>query len=416
MARFYTTSQLSGRIAETPEGFLVCEAVPIARAGTLAYKPGETPITPGDGDTIITRNAADIQSPETIASFEGKPVTLQHPADFVTPETWKELAVGVVQNVRAGTGDDADKLLADLLITDAAAIDAVKSKRLREVSCGYEAEYIEDAPGLGRQTTIRGNHVAIVTQGRCGSECAIFDAAPTATKEIKRMTMREKLKGLLGKAVDEAMPDETQPVEEKPVDIGDMLAALIARVDALEAAMKPADAAPEETAPEAANGEEKPADEPTPEQDAEPEATQEVDRLSRIEAILEKLASALILDAKDGEDAKPECDAETCDADTVARAEILAPGVPHEGDADKVRADALTHAYGTADGKAAIDALLAGRAFDAKDVTVFNAAAEVLRVQRNAAQTVRPTADAKREVMTPEKLNAYHAQLFPRSK
>jgi hypothetical protein len=165
MAKYYSTAKLSERLSETPEGFLVCEAVPITRAGDLLYSPFETPVTPGNGNTVINRTVEDIHDPATIASFEGKPVTINHPEDFVTPDNWRELAVGIVQNVRPGEGEDADKLLADLLITDYEAISAVKSKRLREVSCGYEAEYVEIGPGRGRQENIIGNHVALVRLG-----------------------------------------------------------------------------------------------------------------------------------------------------------------------------------------------------------------------------------------------------------
>jgi hypothetical protein len=38
---FYTTFQLSKKQALTPEGFLLCMDVPIARTGELIYTPGE---------------------------------------------------------------------------------------------------------------------------------------------------------------------------------------------------------------------------------------------------------------------------------------------------------------------------------------------------------------------------------------
>ena len=42
--RYHTTEWLSEHMAETPEGFLLCRDVPIARAGVLEYAPGETPV------------------------------------------------------------------------------------------------------------------------------------------------------------------------------------------------------------------------------------------------------------------------------------------------------------------------------------------------------------------------------------
>lgn len=378
MARFFIASQLSERIAETPEGYLLCEAVPIARTGELVYAPQETPIPAGDGQTIITRGAADLFAAETLASFEGKPVTLEHPPDFVTPDTWKQYAVGTVQNVRQGEGADSDKLLADLLLTDARAIEAVRAKRLRELSCGYDAEYFADAPGKGRQTTIRGNHVALVSAGRCGSACAIQDAAPGAFS-----TMKKKLMGIFGKALDEALPDtETLGAEE---------------AEAMESE-KPATDAPETTA----------------------ENREDVgERLARIEEMLRRLLDAMTLDKAAGDacgEEKPTADAAPCDAETAARAEILAPGIAKTGD---VRGEALKAAYKTADGKAAIDALLAGRAFDAADETLFIAASELLKAKRMEAQhAARPTIDnlptLQAGAMTPEKINELNAARYGR--
>lgn len=379
MARFFIASQLSERIAETPEGYLLCEAVPIARTGSLEYAPAETPIPAGEGQTIITRDAGTLFEPETLASFEGKPVTLEHPPDFVTPDTWKQYAVGTVQNVRAGDGEDADKLMADLLITDARAIEAVRSKKLRELSCGYDAEYHADAPGKGRQVQIRGNHVALVAQGRCGSACAIQDAAPGAFT-----IMKKKLMGIFGKALDEALPDaETIGNEE---------------AEAMES--KPAADAPETTA----------------------ENREDVgERLARIEEMLRRLLDAMTLDEKAGdacgeEKAKDAPTTDACDAETAARAEILAPGIAKTGD---VRGEALKAAYKTADGKAAIDALLAGRAMDTADETLFIAAAEMLKAKRRDVQhAARPTIDnlptIQAGAMTPEKINEMNAAHYGR--
>lgn len=425
MKRYYSTAQLSDRISETPEGFLICEGVPITRAGDLLYNPGETPVTPGRGATVISRTVEDIHDPATIASFEGKPVTINHPDDFVTPENWRELAVGIVQNVRPGEGEDDDKLLADLLITDREAIAAVKLKRLREVSCGYEAEYVEEAPGRGRQEGIIGNHVALVTSGRCGSECAIFDHAPH--KEKPPMTMKEKLMGIFGKAIDEAMSEETPPAGDKAVDYGAALDAIMKRLDAIEAMMKK-EGDTEGEMPKDEEGEEKPADSEggeaeaaAAETDHTPEEMSALEaRLVTIEKMLAKLAG-IETDEEKAEDeeaeAEVEVNADMCkDADTIARAEILAPGIRKTAD---VKAKALKAAYATQDGKTAIDTLLAGKAFDAADKDLlFVGASEMLKGIRRANLQTRVSLDSlpgmKAGEMTPEKINEINAARFGR--
>lgn len=173
---FFTSEQIGPRQSFTPEGFLLCEAVPIARIGTQDYLAEELPdIEDQDGIVIVERDAEVVFSPETISSFQGKPVTIGHPNDGVNPSNWSVLAKGTAHNVRRGEGAQSDLLLADLLITDKGAINDITSKRLREISCGYDSDYEQIAPGRARQVTIVGNHVALVEHARCGPVCSVAD-------------------------------------------------------------------------------------------------------------------------------------------------------------------------------------------------------------------------------------------------
>jgi hypothetical protein len=170
--QFYTVSEISENRALTNEGFLLLKNVPVARTGTQIYGEDEVPIeADGAGMVRVEREEGEVFRPETIASFNGKPVTNDHPPDLVTPENWKELAVGHMQNVHRGEGIDDDLLYADLLITDQDAITAIEDGKV-EVSCGYDAEYEQTDIGRGRQYNIIGNHIALVDKGRCGPRCA----------------------------------------------------------------------------------------------------------------------------------------------------------------------------------------------------------------------------------------------------
>jgi hypothetical protein len=175
--RFYSEEQLSPNQARTPEGFLICHAVPIARIGTQLYGPGEVSIDPGpDGVVRIDRDADQVFRPQTIASFEGKPLVINHPDGVdVTPENYRDLAVGHMQNVRRGTGIEDHLLLADFVIMREDAIALILANPNYQVSCGYDAQYEGTAPGRGRQVNIVGNHCAFVEHGRCGPICATKD-------------------------------------------------------------------------------------------------------------------------------------------------------------------------------------------------------------------------------------------------
>ncbi len=103
---FFAPERISDTRHKTPEGYLVCLNVPIARAGSMEYMDGEVDgIEAGDDGMIIAVRDESIFEPATLASFEGKPVTLDHPSGLsVDPDSWQRLAVGVAQNIRRGSG------------------------------------------------------------------------------------------------------------------------------------------------------------------------------------------------------------------------------------------------------------------------------------------------------------------------
>ncbi|NIF20270.1 DUF2213 domain-containing protein [Candidatus Pantoea multigeneris] len=177
------------------DGSLLCKDVPIARTGSQLYSADDLPNleADSDGEIVVERTPDEVFSPETLASFEGMTVTILHPEDdagnikFVDPENWRELAVGHVQNVRRGTGSQSDLTIADLIIKDEAAIGYIESG-LREVSCGYDAEYKQTGAGKAKQHQITGNHVALVPNGRAGLRCAIGDRNTMATTKKSWIT------------------------------------------------------------------------------------------------------------------------------------------------------------------------------------------------------------------------------------
>ena len=175
MARFYTPEKLSEHIGETPEGFLICYDVPVARLGNQTYKSDEVPIEPNkDGLVEIKRVEEEVFKPETLQSFEGKPFTIDHPDEMVTPDNWKDLAHGFITNIRRGAREQVDLMIGDIVATTKKAIELIKNG-MREISCGYDADYEQLQPGVGIQKNIIGNHIALVMRGRAGHRCAIGD-------------------------------------------------------------------------------------------------------------------------------------------------------------------------------------------------------------------------------------------------
>lgn len=216
-SKIFTVEKLSPRKEKTPEGFLLCKEVPISRTGGFEYSPGMCGLKPGaDGRCIVSRTEEELFNPDTIASFEGKPVVIGHET-FVDPSNWKSRSIGILKNVRRGEGDQSDQLLADLLITDQKGIDLVESGVYEEVSCGYDAQVVADGDGRGHIRGIVGNHLAIVKEGRCGSTCRIMDGKMTFSLKNKiRRLFRDGNEEGLNEVLDNVEVSEKDADESTP--------------------------------------------------------------------------------------------------------------------------------------------------------------------------------------------------------
>lgn len=182
----YYGSRISDNLSSTPEGFLICHNVPIARTGYQDYLGSEFPsgmidqydINPGKIYKVY-RSPEEVFSTVTIASFEGKPFTDNHPQEMVTAQNISMYGKGHMQNVRRGEGQYKNMLIADVICTDEAVANAIKESVKREVSCGYDYVMKKGSKGF-EQTQIRGNHLALVENGRAGQKAAIQDSKPDA--------------------------------------------------------------------------------------------------------------------------------------------------------------------------------------------------------------------------------------------
>lgn len=209
---------------ETGEGFLICRNVPIARTGEQEYLGREIGLSGEDGNRLITvrRPPEEVFSNAAMASFEGKPATNDHPPDLIGPYDAAVYEKGHAQNVRRGSGEWEDYILADLHIHDRELIDAIQRGK-REISCGYECEYVPNEDGTYTQKNIRGNHVAVVERGRAGKRAAILDSDTIKHQAIKKPERKAmKKKGLFFKLFGQAVKDKSpEEIEQLAMDAAD---------------------------------------------------------------------------------------------------------------------------------------------------------------------------------------------------
>ena len=275
MSKAYFGSRISDHILKTPEGFLICKDVPIARTGTQQYRGCEFGAPVGDALYNVQRPETEVFDKAAIASFEGKPVCDEHPEEDVTPDNYGRYMKGVCRDVRRGDGDLCNCLVADLVIYDADLINKIEAGK-REISCGYDCLWNPTSDSSYDQLEIRGNHVAVVDRGRAGHKVAIRDTADNEKGGTKMS------KSLIGRILRALARDESTTPED--MEAAAKLAGSSDAEPRPQPAPAPAPAAPATPAPAAVpQPENKPA--------AMDEATEA--RFKKIEDALEVISSKL---------------------------------------------------------------------------------------------------------------------------
>lgn len=275
MSKAYFGSRISDHILKTPEGFLICKDVPIARTGTQQYRGCEFGGPVADGIYNVQRPEAEVFDRAAVASFEGKPVCDEHPEEDVTPDNYGRYMKGVCRDVRRGDGDLSNCLVADLVIYDADLINKIEAGK-REISCGYDCLWNPTSDSSYDQLEIRGNHVAVVDRGRAGHKVAIRDTADDRKGGTKMS------KSLIGRILRALARDESTTPEDMEA------AAKLAGNSDAEPRPQPAPAA----APAAPAT---PAPAAVPQPDNKPAAMDEATeaRFQKIEDALEAISSKL---------------------------------------------------------------------------------------------------------------------------
>jgi len=164
------------------DGHLHVEMTPISKAVVNPYWGREIPgwqtlrLDP-EKTYQLYRDPAELE--KAAPSFAGKPLLIIH-TPVSADDHPREVTVGTIGD---GVKFVDPYLMAPLHVWDGEAIGLIESEEQKELSCGYE--YDPDmTPGVvdgvrfdGRMTNIRGNHLALVTEGRAGPDVVVQDAA-----------------------------------------------------------------------------------------------------------------------------------------------------------------------------------------------------------------------------------------------
>lgn len=189
------SEKLSEHKYKTPEGYLICTDAILARTGKQSYTKDELFQDGDDTEVNVDRPYDEVMNAKTIASFENKPITFDHPDEDVNVGNYKDYAIGYVRDVRQGKTDKGeDVILGNLVITDQDAINAIEQGDHTDLSCGYDCDIKDDGNGNYSQTNIRGNHLALCEQGRAG----IAHIVDSKMKDANLLETIDRLKDITG--------------------------------------------------------------------------------------------------------------------------------------------------------------------------------------------------------------------------
>ena len=171
----------------------------------------------------IYRPADEIE--KAVGTFNGLPLSLDH-WEMDAANMPKEKIVG---SLGTDAAFDAPYLTNSLTVTDADAIDKIKSGEFRDLSAGYLCDVVMTS-GIfdgksydGVMKNIRGNHVALVREGRAGHDVRVADSAMKGGDNMENawktlfFNLTEALKNGGDEPVEEIKKEEV--VEESAPDM-----------------------------------------------------------------------------------------------------------------------------------------------------------------------------------------------------
>lgn len=244
----YDSASVKARFDEN--GFLVDTPV-VARVGVQSY------FLPDGSERREFRPASEVFKPDSLASYQGKPITLGHV--FVNVDNAKQVVVGSVSG--SAVRQDSN-VVVPLTVYDKESIEKAKSGVAGELSVGYSTVDVE-TPGWGSnetgeykldgeydsqddipadwvrfdalQTNIIVNHVAMVYKGRAGVAKLNMDSqqenpyTDDVKSNIEEKNMTVKIK------IDSAEVEVSKDVADHIAKLDSAIESQKAKVDAVEA-------------------------------------------------------------------------------------------------------------------------------------------------------------------------------------
>ena len=163
-------------------GYLHVEISPLTKETVNPYRGREIPgwdILGLNPEKIYNGYRAGAELKKALNTFNGIPVLREHKLDSAD-KPLKDERVGFT-----GTSAkwESPYIMNALIITDKAAIDLIENNKQRELSASYRYKPVFESGSFNGEkydfimTEIQANHIALVAEGRAGSDVLVYDKA-----------------------------------------------------------------------------------------------------------------------------------------------------------------------------------------------------------------------------------------------
>lgn len=221
--RLQDNHALTSHRSKDDNGFLIIKDNPIAKAGVFDYLGSEVnPQLQPDEIVKVFRPFKDLEAKKDY--FKGKPIKLTH--KWVGKDGEAHEADGAIIGE---VGADEPYLKADLVIYNPQLIELIERGEIVELSPAYEAKLIEaqgaynGEPFTYKQDLLSVNHLAVVENGRSGSDLRIQDNQPNPKGDTMKKTFKDSVAELLKRFTDSEAESQGEVAELKDFDKGELV-------------------------------------------------------------------------------------------------------------------------------------------------------------------------------------------------
>jgi len=201
-------------------GFIPVEDRPISKVGVFPYLGSSIGASEPNRIYMVYRPASELSNKETINSFKLVPLIDEHEmlGTDATPAEKKGVQGTTGENIYFKDG----VLYGNMKVYSERMKNLIEGGK-KELSLGYKCKYVFESGNFeGKQydaiqTNLRGNHIALVEEGRMGKEVSVVDGAlkTVVTMDRNDIKLKEQEVAITKEEMQAVLDEALKPIEDR---------------------------------------------------------------------------------------------------------------------------------------------------------------------------------------------------------